>query len=99
MNYINDIELGNYIDKMDFYLNEEKKYKLAIKNNFDSTELNYKSSNTKKLNELNIELDEKIKKINDMHQTDLLILTNVVSNYTETSLETLNILNNIEEVI
>ena len=27
MNYINDIELGNYIDKMDFYLNEEKKYK------------------------------------------------------------------------
>ena len=85
---IDEISINNIIEKLKMYRRLESlnynKIKLSMKN----LNINYNTSNTKRLNDITFEIDNKLKIIDKNHNGNIDIISKKLSNYIESSKKT-----------
>lgn len=95
MAIINEEELNRELQRLSIYKKEEEinlnDLKIKIRNINDL----YKTDNTNKLNNLNLELSNKYKIISNIHNNYSIIVERTITKYKETSAETAKEFSNI----
>ncbi len=84
-NYLNEEEITRIIDKLDLEVREEKLNFDNIKNSLNSINMNYKSENKTKLEDLSIVINNKLNTILKIHDDDILVLRKNLDTYISTS--------------
>ena len=88
-------QLGKVNERIKIYTTEEEIQISNINAILNNINYNYATDNTIKLEELQVELMNKIKKINKNHNTNILIINKNINKYKEASQSTEKIFKNL----
>lgn len=90
-------QLGKVNERIKIYATDEELQFSSIKSVLNNINYNYDTENTIKLEELEEELINKLKKINKNHNTDMLIIDKNINKYKELKQNTEKIFKNLME--
>ena len=90
-------QLGKVNERIKIYATDEELQFSSIKSVLNNINYNYDTDNTIKLEELDEELINKLKKINKNHNLDMLIIDKNVNKYKELNQNTEKIFKNLME--
>jgi len=90
-------QLGKVNERIKIYATDEELQFSSIKSVLNNINYNYDTDNTIKLEELDEELINKLKKINKNHNTDMLIIDKNINKYKELNQNTEKIFKNLME--
>lgn len=90
-------QLGKINEKLKLYIRDEEIDFSNIKSILESINYNYDTGNVVKLEELEVELINKLKKINKNHNTDMLVIEKNINKYKELNQNTEKIFNDLME--
>ena len=90
-------QLGKVNERIKIYATDEELQFSSIKSVLNNINYNYDTDNTIKLEELEEELINKLKKINKNHNTDMLIIDKNINKYKELNQNTEKIFKNLME--
>ena len=90
-------QLGKVNERMKIYATDEELQFSSIKSVLNNINYNYDTDNTIKLEELDEELINKLKKINKNHNLDMLIIDKNINKYKELNQNTEKIFKNLME--
>ena len=90
-------QLGKVNERIKIYTTDEELQFSSIKSVLDNINYNYDTNNTIKLEEIEEELTNKLKKINKNHSTDRLIIDKNINKYKELNQNTEKIFKNLME--
>ena len=90
-------QLGKVNERIKIYATDEELQFSSIKSVLNNINYNYDTDNTIKLEELDEELINKLKKINKNHNTDMLIIDKNINKYKELNKNTEKIFKNLME--
>ena len=96
-NNINIEQLGKVNERVKIYTTDEELQFSSIKSVLNNINYNYDTDNTIKLEELDEELINKLKKINKNHNLDMLIIDKNINKYKELNQNTEKIFKNLME--
>ncbi|MBP3460854.1 MAG: hypothetical protein J6K21_00390 [Bacilli bacterium] len=95
MNYgIDEVQLNNNLEKIKFYKREEIQNFLEIDDLLLNINNNYKTDNINRLSELELEISNKLKKIINSHDIEIMLIHKRIEDYMKTAKEVANILSN-----
>ena len=94
---INIEQLGKVNERIKIYTTDEELQFSSIKSVLNNINYNYDTDNTIKLEELDEELINKLKKINKNHNLDMLIIDKNINKYKELNQNTEKIFKNLIE--
>lgn len=78
-------EVSKSVEKLETIVKDEKLNSDNIKVSLESLNLNYKSDNSNKLNDLTLTIDRKLKAISSIHDNNILVLRKNREAYVATS--------------
>ena len=78
-------EVSKTTEKLEVIVKDEKLSSDNIKVSMESLNLNYKSDNSNKLNDLSLTIDRKLKTISSIHDNNILVLRKNRETYIATS--------------
>ena len=90
-------QLGKVNERIKIYTTDEELQFSSIKSVLNNINYNYDTNNTIKLEELEEELINKLKKINKNHNTDMFIIDKNINKYKELNQNTEKIFKNLME--
>ena len=90
-------QLGKVNERIKIYTTDEELQFYTIKSVLDNINYNYDTDNTIKLEELDEELINKLKKINKNHNIDMLVIDKNINKYKELNQNTEKIFKNLME--
>ena len=90
-------QLGKVNERVKIYTTDEELQFSSIKSVLNNINYNYDTDNTIKLEELDEELINKLKKINKNHNLDMLIIDKNINKYKELNQNTEKIFKNLME--
>ena len=90
-------QLGKVNERIKIYATDEELQFSSIKSVLNNINYNYDTDNTIKLEELDEELINKLKKINKNHNIDMLIIDKNINKYKELNQNTEKIFKNLME--
>ena len=90
-------QLGKVNERIKIYATDEELQFSSIKSVLNNINYNYDTDNTIKLEELDEELINKLKKINKNHNLDMLIIDKNINKYKELNQNTEKIFKNLME--
>lgn len=90
-------QLGKVNERIKIYTTDEELQFSSIKSVLNNINYNYDTDNTIKLEELDEELINKLKKINKNHNLDMLIIDKNINKYKELNQNTEKIFKNLME--
>ena len=92
---INDIELLNELEKFDVYKRDEDVFFDEVKSNLNILNSLYNTDNTNDLIDINLELEEKLKVINNIHNNYKVIINSTIDKYIEAERKVIDIFSDI----
>ena len=93
---INEQELKKGIEKISVYKTEEDLYFDDIKTSLNKLNNLYKTTNKESLANINLELNQKFKKISNIHENYISIFNKTITKYKDTNKEVNEILSDID---
>ena len=94
---INIEQLGKINEKLKLYIKDEELEIADIKSILNSINYNYDTDNAKKIEEVQLELTNKLKIINKNHNTDIFIIEKNIDLYKEINKNTEKIFKDLTE--
>ena len=90
-------QLGKINEKLKLYVRDEELEFSDIRRTLNDINYNYDTDNTKKIEELELELINKLKIINKNHNTDIFIIESNINTYKELNKNTEKIFKDLTE--
>lgn len=84
-NFLNTEEISKTIKKLELEIKDEKLNLDDIESSIEALNLNYKTDNSDKLNNLSFMLNNKFKTISYIHDDNILVLNKNMETYIDTS--------------
>lgn len=84
-NFLNTKEISKTIKKLELEIKDEKLNLDDIESSIEALNLNYKTDNSDKLNNLSFMLNNKFKTISYIHDDNILVLNKNMETYIDTS--------------
>lgn len=92
---LNEENLRQSIEKINIYQNDENNQLSSIKNIMDGIGYFYVSQNTRKIDEINLNMSKKITTIKNIHYNNVYILNHNIFKYQNIKIQVENKFNNI----
>lgn len=89
-------EVGSCLDKFKLYKEQEELFVEDVINCFDRIKNNYRSNNSIKIENLNLEISNKLKVISSVHNNNITVIEKNIEKYRTTDATVKNLFENIE---
>lgn len=89
-------EINSCLDKFNLYKEQEELFIEDVINCFDSIKTGYRSNNSNKIENINLELLNKLKVISNIHNNNVTVIEKSIEKYRNADVVAKNLFENIE---